>query len=133
MNERVEVNPTGWKAPSGYAHGMSGTGRLLVTAGQIGWNPRTGEFESDAFDQQVAQALRNIMELLAAAGGRAEHLVRLTWFITDREEYLRSRKAIGVAYREIVGRSFPAMSVVVVQALLEPRAKVEIEATALLP
>jgi enamine deaminase RidA (YjgF/YER057c/UK114 family) len=130
---RLVVNPPGWKAPSGYAHGVSAAGRVVVTAGQIGWNPRTGAFETDDFAEQSAQALRNVVAVLQAANARPEHLVRLTWFITAREEYVRARKEIGLAYREIFGRNYPTMSVVVVSALLEERAKVEIEATAVVP
>lgn len=124
------IHPEGWTKPSGYAHGVSATGRMIVTAGQVGWNPSSGGIETDDFYQQTAQALRNVVAVLRAAGAGPEHLVRLTWFITDRDEYMRARKALGVAYREIVGQRFPAMSVVVVRALLEERAKVEIEATA---
>jgi enamine deaminase RidA (YjgF/YER057c/UK114 family) len=131
--ERKSISPSGWKAPSGYAHGVSAEGRVIVMAGQIGWNPRTGQFESDDFADQTAQALRNIAEILTSAGARPENIVRLTWFITSREEYTKARKAIGSAYKEIFGRYYPAMSVIVVSALLEPRAKVEIEATAVVP
>ena len=130
MTPRQVIAPSGWKAPSGYAHGVSASGRVLAIAGQIGWNPRTAQFESDDFAEQTAQALRNIAEVLQAANARPEHIVRLTWFVTSREEYGKARKAIGAAYKEIFGRYYPAMSVVVVSALLEPRAKVEIEATA---
>lgn len=131
--ERVAINPQGWKSPSGYAHGVSAVGRIIVTAGQVGWNPRTGQFESDDFAEQTAQALRNIAEVLQAANARPEHVVRLTWFVTSRDEYVKARKPIGAAYKEIFGRYYPAMSVVVVSALVEPRAKVEIEATAVVP
>ena len=130
---RVAINPSGWKTPSGYAHGISATGRVIVTAGQIGWNPRTGQFESDDFAEQTAQALRNIVEILQAAGARPENIIRLTWFVTNRDEYVKARKPIGSAYKEIFGRYYPAMSVIVVSALVEPRAKVEIEATAVVP
>ena len=133
MSAHKVVAPPGWKAPSGYSHGVSGLGRVIVTAGQIGWNPVTGTFESDDFTTQTAQALRNIVAILNAASARPEHLVRLTWFVTSREEYLASRKAVGQAYKEIIGRHYPAMSVVVVSALLESKAKVEIEATAVVP
>lgn len=133
MSPRQVISPTGWKAPSGYAHGVSSTGRVITIAGQIGWNPRTGQFESDDFAEQTAQALKNIVEVLQAANARPEHIVRLTWFITSREEYTKARKAIGAAYKEIFGRYYPAMSVVVVSALLETRAKVEIEAMAVVP
>lgn len=127
------VSPPGWKAPSGYSHGVSATGRVIVTAGQIGWNPQTGEFESDNFAEQTAQALRNVVAVLGAAGAQPEHLVRLTWFVTNRDEYLRTGKQVGASYREIVGRHFPAMSVVIVNALIEARALIEIEATAVVP
>jgi enamine deaminase RidA (YjgF/YER057c/UK114 family) len=127
------IHPEGWIKPSGYAHGITAAGRVIVTAGQIGWNPASGAIETDDFDRQAAQALRNVVTVLRAAGAGPEHLVRLTWFITDREEYMRARKSLGVSYREIMGQSFPAMSVVVVRALLEERAKVEIEATAVVP
>jgi enamine deaminase RidA (YjgF/YER057c/UK114 family) len=130
---RQSISPPGWKAPSGYSHGVSASGRVIVTAGQIGWNPRTGTFESDEFAEQTAQALRNIQEVLQASGARPEHLVRLTWFVTSRDEYVKARKPIGAAYKEIFGRYYPAMSVVVVSALVELRAKVEIEATAVVP
>lgn len=133
MTPRQVISPSGWKAPSGYAHGIAATGSVIAVAGQIGWNPRTGQFESDDFAEQTAQALRNILEVLQAANARPEHIVRLTWFVTSREEYTKARKAIGAAYKEIFGRYYPAMAVVVVSALLEPRAKVEIEATAVVP
>jgi enamine deaminase RidA (YjgF/YER057c/UK114 family) len=134
MNERPSsIVPSGWAKPVGYAHGMSATGRVIATAGQVGWNPTSCEFESDEFLEQTAQALRNIVEVLRAAGGGPEHLVRLTWYILDKQEYMRSRKALGPKYREILGAHFPAMTVVVVSGLLEPRARLEIEATAVLP
>jgi enamine deaminase RidA (YjgF/YER057c/UK114 family) len=128
------VQPRSWKSPSGYSHAMSVTGgRIIVTAGQIGWNPRTGQIETDDFVAQTAQALRNVVEVLEVAGARPEHIVRLTWYITDRKEYLDAADRVGQVYREIVGRHYPAMSVVVVKALLELRASVEIEATAVVP
>lgn len=133
MSAHRIINPPGWKRSSGYAHGVSGIGRIVVTAGQIGWNPATSAFESDGFAEQTAQALRNVMSVLTSGGARAEHLVRMTWFITDRAEYVQARKAIGEAYKSIVGRHYPAMSIVVVKGLLEERAKVEIEATAVVP
>jgi enamine deaminase RidA (YjgF/YER057c/UK114 family) len=127
------VHPEGWMKPSGYAHGVTASGRVVVTAGQVGWNPSNGAIESEDFAQQTAQALRNVVAILRAAGASPEHIVRLTWFITDRGEYMRARPALGAAYREIVGKNFPAMSVIVVSGLLEERAKVEIEATAVIP
>jgi enamine deaminase RidA (YjgF/YER057c/UK114 family) len=127
------VHPHGWMKPSGYAHGVSATGRIIVTAGQVGWNPSNGAIETDDFALQAAQALRNVVAVLRAADAGPEHLVRLTWFVTHRAEYMRARKALGTAYREIVGQNFPAMSVIVVSGLLEEQAKVEIEATAVVP
>jgi enamine deaminase RidA (YjgF/YER057c/UK114 family) len=127
------IEPEGWAAPVGYANGVSATGRIVVTAGQIGWNPVGKRFESDDLAAQAAQALRNVVDVLRAGGAEPEHLVRLTWYITDRDEYAIARRAIGTAYRDIIGKHYPAMSVVVVAGLLEPRAKVEIEATAVVP
>ena len=127
------IHPEGWDRPVGYAHGMSAQGRVVVTAGQVGWNPATSAFETDDFAAQTAQTLRNVVAVLRACGAAPEHLVRLTWYITDRDEYLAARKQIGADYRGIVGRNYPAMSVIVVSGLLEPRARVEIEATAIIP
>jgi len=106
---------------------------MIIIAGQIGWNPRTAEFETDDFTGQVRQALSNIVAVLAEAGASPSQLVRLTWFITDRGEYLAARREIGVAYRELIGKHYPPMSIVVVSALIEEQAKVEIEATAVIP
>ena len=133
MSDLKLIHPDGWMKPSGYSHGVSASGRVVVTAGQVGWNPSNGAIESNEMAEQAAQALRNVVTLLRAAGAGPEHLVRLTWFVTDIDEYLTSRKALGVAYREIVGQTFPAMSVIGVSALAEKRAKVEIEATAVVP
>lgn len=126
------LQPEGWKPARGYANAVLAEGRTLFMAGQIGWTADQ-LFETDEFAGQVAQALRNIRAILEQAGGKPEHLVRLTWFITDKHEYLGCLKDIGCAYRDIIGRHFPAMSVVQVSALIEDRAKVEIEATAVLP
>lgn len=123
----------GWPHPRGYSDGMSASGRLLVTAGMIGWNPQTQVVESDNFTSQTAQALRNVLAVLAAARAAPRHLVRMTWYVTNRDEYLAAREGVGLAYREIIGKHYPAMAVVVVAGLLEPRAKVEIEATAVVP
>lgn len=127
------IEPEGWVQPVGYANGMSATGRLVVTAGQVGWDPASSTFASDDFAAQTAQALRNVVAVLRAGGAGPEHLVRLTWYVTSRNEYAAARRAVGAAYREIIGRHYPAMSVIVVSALLEERAKVEIEATAVVP
>jgi enamine deaminase RidA (YjgF/YER057c/UK114 family) len=107
-------------------------GRLIFVAGQIGWLPE-GRFETDDFVGQVRQALANIVAVLAAAGGRPEHVARLTWYVTDKREFVGNQEAIGAAYRAVMGRNFPAMAVVQVVALVEDRAKVEIEATAVVP
>lgn len=125
--------PKGWAAPSGYSHALSVSGRIIVIAGQIGWNPETGEFETDDFTEQVRQALSNVVAVLAEAGAAPNRLVRLTWFITDRDAYLGARREIGTVYREVIGKHYPPMSIVVVSALIEERAKVEIEATAVIP
>jgi enamine deaminase RidA (YjgF/YER057c/UK114 family) len=127
------IEPEGWAEPVGYANGMTATGRVVMTAGQVGWDPSNGSFASDDFATQAAQALRNVVAVLRAGGAEPQHLVRLTWYVTNRDDYTDARRAIGGAYREIVGRHYPAMSVIVVDALLEPRAKVEIEATAVVP
>lgn len=127
------LQPEGWAPARGYANGVAAEGRLVVTAGQIGWNPATGAFETDDFVAQTAQALRNVAAVLAEAGATPEHLVRLTWYVTDRDAYLAGVRELGAAYREILGRHFPAMAVVIVAGLLEPRALVEIEATAVIP
>lgn len=126
------VTPEGWPRPKGYANAVLASGRTLFISGQIGWD-ETQTMVSDDFVAQVRQALRNIVSCLAAADAAPRHLARLTWYVTDREAYLSSQKAIGKAYREEIGRYFPAMSVVQVVALVEPDAKVEIEATAVLP
>jgi len=131
------LQPDGWAPPIGYANGVTvgvaATGRHVFLGGQVGWNPATAAFETDDFAAQVEQTLRNIVALLTAAGAEPRHLVRLTWFITDKAAYMASRRAIGAAYRAIIGKHFPPMSVVVVSALIEDRAQVEIEATAVLP
>ena len=125
------LQPAGWARPRGYANGIAANGRQVFIAGQVGWD-EAGGFTSDRLAAQVRQALRNIVAVLAEAGGRPEHLVRLTWYVTSRDEYLAELADIGVAYREVLGRHFPAMSVVQVVALIESRAKVEIEATAVI-
>ena len=126
------LHPRHWKPAIGYANGMAASGRLVFCGGLIGWNADQ-QFETDDFAGQVAQALRNIVAVLAEAGARPEHLVRLTWYVTDKREYLGALREIGRAYREIIGRHFPAMALVQVVALVEDRAKVEIEATAVVP
>jgi enamine deaminase RidA (YjgF/YER057c/UK114 family) len=126
------INPPGWPRPSGYANGVVAEGRYLAISGQIGWN-ETNELVGDDFLAQASQALRNVMAVLRAAGGDTQHLVRLTWYVTDKNEYRQNVRALGAAYREIVGAHYPAMALVAVAGLLEEGAKVEIEATAILP
>lgn len=133
MSELMVIHPDGWLAPSGYSNAIVATGRIVAVAGQVGWDPRSGEIDSYDFAAQTAQALRNVVAVLASAGGRPEHLVRLTWFITNRTAYMSARAAIGESYRDIIGRHYPAMSAVIVAGLMEPHALVEIEATAVLP
>lgn len=123
------LQPAAWARPRGYANGVAAEGRQVFVSGQIGWDAEQ-RIVSDDFAAQTRQALANIVAVLACAGAVPAHLVRLTWYVTSREEYNASLGEIGVIYRELIGRHFPAMSVVVVAALLEPRAKVEIEATA---
>lgn len=126
------LHPKGWKATPGYSNGIAATGRMVFTGGVIGWNDQQ-EFESDDFAAQVRTALQSIVAILAEAGAGPEHLVRLTWYVTDKREYLGALKDIGQAYKELIGRNFPAMALVQVVALVEDRAKVEIEATAVIP
>ena len=130
--EHEVLHPKNWKPALGYSNGMAARGRLVVTGGIIGWNADQ-VFETDDFAGQAAQVLRSIVEVLACAEARPEHLVRLTWYVTDKHEYLASLKDLGRAYREIIGRHYPAMALVQVVALVEDRAKVEIEATAVVP
>ena len=127
-----QVQPEGWPRPSGYSNGMIAEGRVLALAGQIGWNPATRVFDTKDFVGQTRQALANVVSVLEAAGARPANVVRLTWYITDRQAYLNSAKALGAAYRELFGQHYPAMSVVVVAGLLEAEALVEIEALAVL-
>lgn len=127
------VQPEGWVAPKGYVNGMVATGRFLFIGGQIGWNPRspTPQFPP-TFAGQFEQALSNVCEILTAAGGKPEHLVRLTVYVTDKRAYLDALKPIGAAWRKLLGRHYPAMALVQVTALVEDLAQVEIEATAVL-
>jgi enamine deaminase RidA (YjgF/YER057c/UK114 family) len=129
---KTVLQPDGWPRPRGYANGVSAQGRQVFVAGMVGWTP-AGEFESDDLVDQVRQALRNIAAVLAEAGARSEHMVRMTWYVTDRADYLARGREIGAAYREVMGHYDVAMSAVEVSALMEARAKVEIEVTAVVP
>ncbi len=126
------LNPPGWPRPKGYSNGISATGRMVFVAGMIGWNERE-EFETDEFAGQFRQALENIRAVLDEAGAGPEHLVRLTMYFTDKREYLANLEGVGQAYRDVIGRNYPVMAAVEVAALMEDRAKVEIEATAMVP
>lgn len=124
--------PAGWPRPKGYANGVAVSGRQIYVAGMIGWDGQ-GQFHTDDMAGQVRQALQNIVEVLQAGGARPEHIVRMTWYITDKKEYLAQQAEIGKAYRELIGSFSVAMTAVQVAALIEDRAKVEIEVTAVVP
>jgi enamine deaminase RidA (YjgF/YER057c/UK114 family) len=126
------LHPPGWVSPKGYANGVAAKGTLVFVGGQIGWNAEQ-QFESDDFIAQTRQALQNVHAVLASAGAGPEHMVRMTWYIVDRDEYNARLRELGAAYREVMGKHFPAMSCVEVSRLVEARAKVEIEVTAVLP
>jgi len=125
------VNPSDWSKPKGYSNGMKGRGEILFVAGQIGWD-KTNTIVSADFAAQARQALENIVTVVGAAGGAAHHVARMTWYVVDKAEYLAAAQAIGEHYRAVFGKHFPAMTLVEVKSLLEPGAKVEIEATAVL-
>ncbi len=133
------LQPPGWATPRGYANGIAARGTLVMIGGQVGWDPvksgagGKGVWPALDFAGQTRQALQNIVAVLAEAGGKPEHLVRLTWYVLDRDEYVAAWPAVGAAYKEIVGRHFPAMSAFGVTALVEPEARLEIEATAVVP
>jgi enamine deaminase RidA (YjgF/YER057c/UK114 family) len=126
------LQPEGWAKPIGYANGMAASGRAIFVGGQIGWNERC-EFETDDFVDQVRQTLKNIVAILAEGGAEPHHITSMTWYFTDKKEYVGNLRGIGQAYRETIGRHFPAMAAVQVVALVEDRAKIEIQATAVVP
>ena len=126
------LQPPGWEKPKGYANGVVAEGRLVFVAGQIGWNAAC-RFDSDDFVAQTRQALANVVAVLAEAGARPEHIVRMTWYLTDKREYLARGREVGAVFRELIGVYHAAMSAVEVKALMEERAKVEIEVTAVVP
>ena len=132
MSSHSILQPPGWVPPRGYANGVAARGTPVFVAGQIGWNAEC-RFDSDDFAEQARQALANVCAVLAQAGARPEHIVRMTWYVTDKREYLAAGKALGAAFREMIGHYGIAMTAVEVTALMEDRAKVEIEATAVLP
>jgi len=126
------LHPKHWARTRGFSHGVAAEGRQVFVAGQVGWNVRQ-EIVGDDFVAQVEQALHNVVNILAEADARPEHLVRLTWYVCDKQEYLKRSSEVGEVYRRIIGRHFPAMTLVQVAALVEDRARVEIEATAIVP
>jgi enamine deaminase RidA (YjgF/YER057c/UK114 family) len=131
-NDLEFLHPNNWIASKGYTNGIAAEGRQVFIAGQVGWNA-SGKFESGDFVAQVEEALSNIVQILAQAGGEPRHLVRLNWYLTDKAEYVARQKEVGEAYRRVIGRHFPAMTLLIVAGLLEEEAKVEIEATAVIP
>lgn len=126
------LQPPGWARPKGYANGVAASGRYVAIAGMIGWDGQQ-QFHSDDFAEQARLALQNIVDVLKEAGGRPEHIVRMTWYVTDKREYLAAGREVGKAFRELIGCYNAAMTAVEVTALMEDRAKVEIEATAIIP
>ncbi len=131
MTSRKTLLPKGWKRPSGYSNGIVASGPTVFVGGQVGWNAEQ-VFESGDFVEQTRQALKNVVAVLAEAGAGPEHIVRLTWYVTDKREYAARLKEVGEAYRSVMGRHFPTMTLVEVSGLAEDAAKVEIEATAVL-
>lgn len=129
MSEMRTLQPAGWPRPKGYSNGVEASGRLVFVAGQIGWDEHE-QFVSDDFGDQFRQVLLNTLAVLGEAGAGPEHITRMTWFITSRDEYLAALAALGAAWKELMGRNYPTMSVVIVSGLVEARAKVEIESTA---
>lgn len=126
------LQPENWKRPSGYANGIAAVGKTICISGMIGWDAQC-QFQTDNFAEQTAQALHNIVTVLNEAGSKPEHILRMTWYVIDKKEYLASQKQIGVIYRDIIGKHYPAMTAVQVAGLMEDRARVEIEVTAVLP
>jgi len=126
------LHPPGWPRASGFSHGVSAAGRIICVAGQVGWDENQ-QFQSHEFADQVFYALRNTVTVLAEGGARPEHIVRMTWYVTDKQEYLAQLKEVGQTYREVLGRVYPAMALFEVSGLVEDAAKVEIETTAVVP
>lgn len=132
MTIHTTLLPEGWPRPKGYANGISAQGRLVFVAGMVGWDAQ-GVFHSDGFAAQTRQALQNVLAVLREAGAGPEHMARMTWYVTNKAEYLGALREVGQAYREVMGAHYPAMAAVEVSALMEDRAKVEIEVTAVVP
>jgi enamine deaminase RidA (YjgF/YER057c/UK114 family) len=132
MTTHTILQPAGWVKPKGYANGVAAQGRFVFVGGQIGWNAES-RFETDDLVGQVRQTLQNVVDVLAEAGAKPEHVTTMTWYLTNKKDYLANLEGIGKVYREVMGRNFPAMAVVEVTALVEDRAKVEIQAMAVVP
>ena len=132
MSGARAINPPGWARPKGYSNAIVGRGTIVMVAGQIGWNAQQ-QFESDDFVAQLRQALTNTIEVLAAAGAKPEHVARMIWYVTDKQRYLAEIAEVGAAWRDIMGRTYPAMTLLEVSALVEDRALIEIESTAIIP
>lgn len=132
MHQPETILPPGWPRPKGYANGMAARGRLVFVGGQVGWTPAQ-TFESDDFIDQLRQALQNVVAVLEAAGATPAHVTQLTWYLTSRDEYVARLAEVGAVYREVFGRHYPAMAAVEVTALIEPRAKIELQAIAVVP
>lgn len=126
------LQPPGWARPRGYSNGIAASGRMVFVSGTVGWDADC-QFQTDDFAGQVRQALQNIVAVLAEAGARPEHIARMTWYVVDKHEYMNAYKEIGQAYRDLIGKHYPAMTAVEVAGLMEPRARVEIEVTAVVP
>jgi enamine deaminase RidA (YjgF/YER057c/UK114 family) len=127
------LQPPDWPRAKGYSNGVKARGALVFIAGEIGWNPVTEKIETEDFVQQFRQTLKNIVAIMAEGGAGPEHIVRMTWFVTDKQEYLGNLRGIGDAYREVIGRNYPAMAAIEIKGLMEPGAKIEIETTAVVP
>lgn len=127
------LQPPGWPRPKGYSNGVAAKGKMVFVAGEIGWNPETEKVEIEDFAGQFRQALLNVVTVLDQAGAKPEHIVRMTIYLTDKQEYLSSLKGVGEAYREVIGKHYPVMAAIEISGLMEPGAKVEIETTAVIP
>jgi enamine deaminase RidA (YjgF/YER057c/UK114 family) len=127
------LQPPDWPRPKGYSNGVAAKGTMVFVAGEIGWNPVTEKIEIDDFAGQTRQALENVVAVLAQAGAKPEHIVRMTWYVTDKQEYLSNLRGVGEAYRAVIGKHFPVMAAIEIKGLMEPGAKIEIETTAVIP